>query len=341
MRKIFLTILKYIFFLGGGLFLVWWQFDKMTGLQKSQFSESLKKADYWLILPVIIMALLSHISRSVRWKILIEPMGYKPSTANTFYSVMTGYLANTFLPRVGEVVKCTLLSRYEKIPLNKLIGTIIIERAFDLLCYLILIALTILIQLDTVSDFVREKFTEMDSHNRRSQLWVWLLIAGSFIIILVVFLKWLFKKFARHRYIKSVHGFYTGFREGLHSIRYLKKKGWFLGHTLFIWIMYLLEIYVGFFALSDTSHLGIRQACSVLSLATLGMIVSPGGIGAFPLAVQEVLLIYGVDNISFGWLIWGASTAIIIVTGLVSFVLLVYKNKKLNEAKPANIAENV
>src|ERR1700733_3914389 len=107
MKKKFFTILKYIFFLGIGLFLVWWQFDKMTIIQRKQFSESLKNADYWLVLPVIVMAILSHISRSVRWKILIEPMGYKPSTVNTFYSVMCGYVANTFLPRAGEILKCS------------------------------------------------------------------------------------------------------------------------------------------------------------------------------------------------------------------------------------------
>jgi hypothetical protein len=103
--------------------------------------------------------------------------------------------------------------------------------------------------------------------------------------------------------------------------------------------MYLFEIYIGFSALTATSHLGIVEACSVLSLATLGMIVSPGGIGAFPLAVQEVLLIYHVDNVSFGWLIWGVSTAIILVGGLICFGLLVYKNKQLNEAKQTNITE--
>ncbi len=103
MKRKFLTVLKYVFFLGLGLFLVWWQFDKMTALQKEQFSESLRHAKYWLIFPVIIMAILSHVSRAIRWKILIEPMGYKPSTANTFYSVMTGYLANTFVSRAGEM----------------------------------------------------------------------------------------------------------------------------------------------------------------------------------------------------------------------------------------------
>jgi hypothetical protein len=105
--------------------------------------------------------------------------------------------------------------------------------------------------------------------------------------------------------------------------------------------MYLLEIYIGFSALSATSHLGIIEACSVLSLATLGMIVSPGGIGAFPLAVQEVLLIYNVDNVSFGWLIWGVSTAIVIVVGLTCLGLLMYKNKKLNETKQTGFNEAI
>ena len=341
MKKRFFTILKYIFFLGLGLFLVWWQFNKMTAAQKDQFSESLRHANYWLILPVIIMAILSHISRSVRWKILIEPMGYKPSTINTFYSVMSGYVANTFVPRAGEILKCSLLSRYEKIPMNKLIGTILIERAFDLICYLVLIVLTILIQINKVSAFIKEKFAEMVKNKSHFPLWLKFIVAVFIIIILVYLIKVFLKKFAHHRYIIHIKGFHIGFVEGLNSIRYLKNKRWFLAHTLFIWSMYLMEIYVGFSALSATAHLGIAEACSVLSLATLGMIVSPGGIGAFPLAVQEVLLIYNVDNVSFGWLIWGVSTAIILVVGLFSFVLLVYKNKKLNEAKPADILENI
>lgn len=336
MKKKLFTILKYAFFLALGFFLVWWQFDKMTALQKSQFSESLKHANYWLILPVVIMAILSHISRSVRWKILIEPMGYKPSTTNTFYSVMSGYLANTFLPRVGEILKCSLLSRYEKIPMNKLIGTILIERLFDFVCYLILIIITILIQIKYVSDFVKEKFAQIARNNTGFSIWLKLLIALLLILVLIFIVRWVFKKFAHHRYIISIKGFHIGFREGLFSIRYLKNRGWFLAHTLFIWSLYLLQIYVGFSALSDTAHLGLAEACSVLSLATLAMIVAPGGIGAFPLAVQEVLLIYNVDNISFGWIMWGTSTVIIIVFGLFSFGLLMYKNRKLHETKPAD-----
>ena len=341
MKKKFLSVFKYIFFLGLGFFLVWWQFDKMTALQKSQFAESLQHANYWLLIPVIIMAILSHFSRAVRWKILIEPMGYKPSTANTFYTVMMGYLVNTFLPRAGEVAKCTLLSRYEKIPFNKLIGTILVERAFDLVCYIIFIIITILIQISHVSEFVKKKFSQMAADESRMPVSLKLLIAVVIIIVIILFLKWVFKRFAHHKHIISIKGFHIGLKEGFSAIARLKNRGWFIFHTIFIWTMYLFEIYIGFSALTATSHLGIVEACSVLSLATLGMIVSPGGIGAFPLAVQEVLLIYHVDNVSFGWLIWGVSTAIILVGGLICFGLLVYKNKKLNEAKQTNITEAI
>jgi uncharacterized membrane protein YbhN (UPF0104 family) len=111
----------------------------------------------------------------------------------------------------------------------------------------------------------------------------------------------------------------------------LKKRKKFIAHSVFIWACYLSEVYIGFSALDATSSLGITAAFSVLSLATLAMIVSPGGLGAFPIAVQQVLLIYNVDNISFGWLMWGVTTVIIIVVGILSFGLLIYQNRSKNE----------
>ena len=339
MKKTFLSIFKYLLFLGLGIFLVWWQFDKMTGVQKSQFGDSLRNANYWLLFPIVILALLSHISRAVRWKILIEPMGYKPSTANTFYSVMSGYLLNTFVPRAGEVLRCSLVSRYEKIPMNKLIGTVLVERAFDLVCYFIFIVFTVLIQINYVAHFVQEKCSTLFFNKHGVQGWVIILISFATILFIFVLIQWIFKKFAHHRYIITLKGFHIGLKEGFSAIARLKKRGWFIFHTIFIWSMYTLEIFIGFSALAATSHLGIEVACSILSLATLGMIVSPGGIGAFPLAVQEILLIYNVDNVSFGWLIWGVSTGIVIIVGLISFGILVYKNKQLHEAKQTDITK--
>ena len=114
MKKKIIAILKYLFFLGIGIFLMWWQLSKMTPAEKIQFRDSLQHARYFLLLPLVIIALLSHLSRAMRWKIMIRQMNYHPSTANTFYATLCGYFANTFIPRGGEILRCTLLARYEK-----------------------------------------------------------------------------------------------------------------------------------------------------------------------------------------------------------------------------------
>ena len=336
MRKKIFNVLQYLFFLGIGIFLTWWQFNKMTPVERIQFRESLLHAKYIVILPIVFIAILSHISRAMRWKIMIEPMGYRPSTANTFYATMCGYLLNTFIPRAGEILRCTLLGRYEKIPVNKLVGTILTERVFDLCCYTVFIIFTICIQVSTVSNFVKDKFSAISDKNARFPLWqtaVIVLIAG---IVIFIFIRWILKNYPTHRHIIKLRGIHIGLKEGFTSILRLKRRKAFIFHSIFIWSMYLLEIYIGFQALSATSGLGLGAAFSVLSLATLAMIVAPGGIGAFPVAVQQVLLIYSIDNVSFGWLMWTVATGIIIVAGLISFGLLTYTNRKSNETKQQN-----
>jgi len=329
MKKKILSILKYLFFLSIGIALVWWQTGKMTAVEKQQFSESLKNAHYIYVLPVLIMALVSHFSRALRWKLLIEPMGFKVKNSNAFYATLIGYFGNTFVPRAGEILRCTMLGKYQRIPFSKLIGTVIVERAFDFICFLIVIFITIIIQLQKVGDFVDDKIHSISSSKGS---WWWKI--GIIIGILVIFyfsVRWIFNRIPNHKVIIKAKELLLHFREGLTTIMHLKKRKAFIFHTIIIWAMYLLQVYVGFQTLDVTSHLGIPAALSVLTLSTLAMIISPGGLGAFPVAIQQVLLIYGVKNISFGWLMWGANTAIIIVFGLISFALLIYQNRNKDE----------
>src|SRR5690606_9576317 len=179
------------------------------------------------------------------------------------------------------------------------------ERLLDLVSYFIIIAITILIQVKTVSDFVNEKIAAIaDSEVNMPG---WMVIAGIFILMALFYfiVRFLLVKYNEHSLAIKFRKLQVGLKEGFLTIKHLKKKKLFLAHTVFIWTMYLLQIYVGFYALSETAHLNIQAAFSVLSLSTLAMIISPGGIGAFPVAVQQVLLIYHLDNISFGWLMWG------------------------------------
>ena len=142
MQKKINSLLQYAFFLGLAIFLVWWSLSKISDEHWEEMKTAMRETNYWLLVPVAIALLVSHLSRAIRWKILMEPMGYKPSLINTYLAVLIGYFANQGVPRLGEVLKCTILSRYEKVPADKLIGTIVAERAFDLLCLILVFAIT-------------------------------------------------------------------------------------------------------------------------------------------------------------------------------------------------------
>lgn len=332
MKKRLINSLKYILFLGIGVGLVWWQLSRMTTLEKDQFINSLYNVRYIYVLPVVIMSLLSHLVRALRWRLLIEPMGYQPSVANTFYATLSGYFVNTFVPRAGEIFRCTLLARYENIPFSKLIGTILLERAFDLICYILVILITLAIQFDFAMDFVTAKMKALSSQGG-VLLWTKGTIALLVILIFYFLFKWFLARYSQHKYVRKMKEIYQNLKEGVTSILKLKKRRAFLLYTFLMWGLYLIQIYVGFNALDVTEHLGIGAAFSVLTLSTLAMIISPGGLGAFPVAIQQVLLIYGIQNISFGWLMWGINTGIILIFGLTSLILIIIQNKNKYEKK--------
>jgi len=303
----------------------------MTPAEWQKFKYALSNANYQLIIPVIIMALASHVSRAARWRILIRPLGYNPSLFNIFSCIMAGYLANSFVTRIGEILRCTLLGKYEKIPTEKLLGTIVFERIFDLLCYFIFIALTILIQFHLVGGFVGDS---LEDFLKKNDSWtvIWKVVAYLIIATAVfITLRILLKKNKNSGFIRKLRDFFSGMREGISTVKKLKKRRWFLAHTIFIWSMYLLQIYVGFGAIKEISHLGIDAACSVLTLATIAMIIMPGGLGAFPKAVAWVLILYSIEEPigeAFGFLMWGVTTFIVLFFGLLFSGLMYYVNKR-------------
>lgn len=343
MRKRIFSILQYLIFLGGGLFLVWWQLRSMTEVEKAEFSNAFTHANYWLVIPVVVMSVLSHISRSMRWKLLMEPLGYNPALKNVFAVTMVGYLANAAVPRLGEILKCTFLARYEHLKVDKLVGTILVERTFDFVCYLIFIGLTVLIQINLIGAYAKKEF---DKITQSSGFPVW---AKFGVLILIIFsiiygIKYLLKKYPDNGIILKINNFFKGIGAGFTTLRNLKHRRHFILHTLFIWSMYLLQIYIGFSAMEGTAHLSLKAACSVLALATLAMIATPGGIGSFPIFVMQTLAIYSISHPmgkAFGWLIWGVSTGLVIVIGLLALLLLPYINKNKNEINTGHTNENI
>jgi uncharacterized membrane protein YbhN (UPF0104 family) len=344
MKQKLLQLLKYIFFLSLGIFFVWLSVRNIDHDNWLQIKHAVARGRKWVIIPVIAFLLLAHYSRAIRWKLLMEPLGYKPSTFNVFSSVMIGYLVNAGAPRLGEVFKCTLLARYEKFKVDKLIGTILVERAVDLVCLLIVFLLSVLFQGEIFGEMMKDLLTRF-FHDKAGNLSFRKLIiaAAIFIIVLLVFYIVL-KRFGHIDIIGRIKKVIKNILHGLSSIRNLQHKKLFLFHSFLIWCMYWMASTAGLYALRETQYLGLGGGLTTLVVGTIGIILTPNGIGAYPLLIAQLLGLYGLNpdttgNAS-GWLMWSAQTAIILVGGLVCFVLISRFNKTPKTAANEEVKSN-
>jgi glycosyltransferase 2 family protein len=331
MKKRIITIAKYLFFLGLGIFLVWWSIKDLNNEQESQIKSALRQANYLLFIPVFFILILSHFIRSLRWRLLIEPLGYKPKINNTFFAVMIGYLANQAVPRLGEVLKCTVLTRYEKIPADKLIGTIILERIIDVLSLLIVFITTLAIQPDIYSQLIDAFFNSKPGEEEK-KISGYLIAAVILGVIIITTAIWLYvKKKKPADIILVIKKIIKSIIEGVSSVQHLKKRGLFIFYTISIWFLYLAGGYIGFYAIQETQHYGVKESFSILSAGSVGMIATPGGIGAYPFLIEKTMMLYGLQQgfaLAFGWLLWLAQTGVILIGGLFSFTAIPYFNKK-------------
>lgn len=336
MRTWLISILQFVVFFALGIFLVWWSIHKMDAKNWEECKIALRSANYFLLIPVFFILIASHISRAMRWKILMKPMGYYPSFINTFSAVMVGYLANLAIPRLGEVLKCTILSRYEKVPPDKLIGTILVERAIDVISLGIVFIIAFISQAHIIGAYAKKTIVDnFFSGTIENFLFKLLLlvigIAGGYL-----FLKFLFKKLGYTAFVNKIKNIVTGIGVGLSTIKMLQNKWLFIFHSIFIWVCYAAGTYIGFFAITETSHLPFAAAFPVLAFASIGMILTPGGIGTYPFFVMEVMLLYGIEKghgFANGTLQWLAQFIIVLVVGFVALILLPYFNKKTSYAK--------
>jgi uncharacterized protein (TIRG00374 family) len=331
MLKKSLSVIQYIFFLGLGIGLLWYSFRHMTDDQMEQLKDSFRQTKYIYLIPVLCTLMLAHFSRSMRWRILMSPFGFKPKRINVFFAVMIGYFFNLLVPRLGEVMKCTTLARYEKIPPDKLIGTIVAERALDLICLVLVVIVTVAVQFDVVGHYTIQLFSGLLKNKSGSYSYLKMGIFVLSVVVLVVALKWLFNRYGSKGFLLKVKHFFRGIWEGLISFTKVQEKGWFLFHTVLIWTMYLVSIYIGFFAFPQIEHLGIKGSLSVLTFGSIGMIIpTPGGMGSYQYIIQKTLPLYDVNEISafaFGNVLWGAQTIILVVFGVLSLVLLPLFNR--------------
>lgn len=272
--------------------------------------EKLKEANYIYILPVIVISLSAHYSRAMRWKMLLDPMGYEIKTFNGFRAIMIGYYFNTIVPRMGEVSRCVALNRIDKVPVSAGLGTVVVERIFDLISLAIVVGLTVLLQFDLVGDLIIDLLSEKVKSAGGLLSWNVLLVLVGLVVLAYLGVL-LIKKLG---FYDKIVGLLKEFKNGIISVSKLKNPWAFIGHTVFIWVTYFAMCYLSFFTLPETSGLGLGAGLVVFTLSTIGFIAPvPGGVGTYQYMFTMALSLFFIDEL--------AGKAVAMIAFLVNTVL--------------------
>ena len=334
-----ISIVKYLLLLLGAGALLLFAF---RGMNVNKILHEILRANmFWVALSGII-SIIAFVIRAHRWNLLIEPLGYTPPLKKTTYSLMVGYFANLAFPRLGEVSRCAALSKAEVIPFNKLLGTVIVERIIDVISLLICMLLVAALEFKRLGNFFNENIfnpllKKIDQLSRSPILLTVIIFALIALISVLIY-------FSRKNKSKGKETAFAkltkGFIDGLRSVAKLKQPGLFIFHSVFIWVLYYLSVFVALFAFPSTSALGAGAALFLLIAGGLGMSAPvQGGIGAYHLLVSQGLVLYGLsleEGLTFATLLHSLQLILVITMGIASLLLLFSSGKeKMNEEKTA------
>lgn len=325
-----------------GVGLLWLAFKN---IDLNHVWETIKEANYSWLIGSMGVAILSHVFRALRWNQLINQLGYKTKTSTTFYAVMTGYLANLALPRMGEVSRCMVLSRKDNIPFNRLFGTVIAERVFDMIVLIVMIFLIIIFQVDEIGGFINDIIVKplLGSYTNNFNAILLVVVIGMVSLgLMFLAFKWLRPWLKTSMLYSKIEEFINGVWGGIKTIKKVKNKWYFFFNTFMIWFLYLIMLMMPFYSFEETSHLNIIDGMTVLAIGSLGMVAPvPGGIGAYHFIITELFTqLYHIPAYvaaAYATANHAAQTIIIILAGTFSYSMLIFhKRKPLNESPPAN-----
>ena len=318
--------LWYVVFLALGVALLWFSF---RNIDLSQLWTDIKSAKYsWMLLSLACLAI-SLFFRALRWNIQIEALGYKTRASSTYGAVLIAYLANCIFPRLGEVVRCSVLKRKENIPFDKTLGSVISERIIDLTVLFGLAFLVIVFQWKLLGSLVTSWMMPLlNKLINNVLLGIVVILAGIAGIVLLI------KIIKRNKKIASL---WHGFLDGIKSVVTMKKKWRFVLYTLGVWGFYIVMTWLPFYMLPETSHLGLVEAITLLGIATLGVVAPvPGGIGTYHfIAITLLSGFYGISEQvagSFAAINHGSQMIFYLITGVIAYVVMFFIDKR----KPIN-----
>lgn len=326
MKKLIKKTLQIIFpiLLGGGI-LVW----VYRNQDFSQIWQTLLyEMNWWWMLLSLFFGIMSHVIRGIRWKMTLMALGENPKTSNCVNAVFVSYAANLVLPRVGEVSRCGVLSKYDGISFSKSLGTVVSERMIDGLCVVLITALAMFTQMSTFTSFFAATGTNISSITD-------LLTSVQFYIILVSIIGVIILLYYMVRtlsFFEKVKGVALNIWAGIISLRRVKNMPLFILYTILIWGCYFLQFYVAFYCFSFSAHLGVLAGLVMFVCGSIAVIVpTPNGAGPWHFAVISMMVLYGVNKTdagAFALIVHSIQTLLVIVLGVYGLLALPIINKK-------------
>lgn len=330
LKKAFNLILNFVIFPSVAIALLYLAFKNVN---ISELWDKIKNANFYWVGLSLVFSILGFISRALRWKLLIEPLGYNPSKKNTVLAVFIAYFANMAMPRLGEITRCGSLNKTDKIPMDKLIGTVITERVIDLLTLFLIIGFVLVVKFEEVGSFFNQQIFQPIYNKYFLSGKLWLVLLGILILIIVSFILFR-KKIYKISFVQKINIFLKGLSNGVKSVFKMKKIGLFIAHTIFIWTMYVLMTYVVFFSIEPTKNLTFIDAFFVLTIGGLGMSAPvQNGFGAYHYIVSLGLMLYGIsqaDGLLYATICHESQTLMVLITGPIAMAM-VFLSKKVKK----------
>lgn len=316
------AIFKYLFLFLIGIGIL---FIAFKGQDLSKIWLEIKSANvYWVIISAL-SVLVAHVLRALRWQMLYQSLNYKVNFFNAYNAVMVGYLANLALPRFGEIAKCSIVQKTNRVPMFASIGTVVTERLFDVFVLLATGLAMLLFQFNVVADFLYTSIYQIFLQ-KISSINYWFIIALAIVFsILGIICIWYVRKKFNKKFLRIL----VGLKQGFNSYFKLKNKFLFLVYTLSIWLFYFLSMYFAFFALNSTSALGLAAAFTTIVFSGFAMVAPvQGGIGVFHWMIAQSLILYAIpfnDGLAYATVIHSAQFLLVLVLGSLSLLLVMLK----------------
>ena len=324
-KKIFKKVLQVIFPLLLGIFILVWVYRDFNFQRVGEVM--LHGMDYGWIALSLLFGVFANLFRGWRWRLALEPLGEYPKTANCVYAIFISYASNLVIPRVGEVTRCGVLSKYDGISFPKSLGTVVSERMIDTLCVGLITGVVLLLQMPVFATFFAETGTNVGRYAE-------VLTSGHFYLIILCVLAILVLAFFLIRNIAlfaKLKGILQNVWQGIVALKDIKQIPLYIIYTLGIWVCYFLEFYLAFFAFDFSAGLGISAGLVMFVVGTVAVIVpTPNGAGPWHFAVMTMMMLYGVgkeDAGIFALLVHGIQTFLLILLGIYGLLALPFTNK--------------